>query len=110
MLSARGSQLRRASYDARNFHKSSLDSSVNIVTRLQADNPGSIPARGKERASSLTCPHRPSDSPSRVLLPEYSRMVVELINAESTVGGAIPLHNGLHRDNSGSFRHNMCLN
>ena len=69
MLSARGSQLRRASYDARNFHKSSLDSSVNIVTRLQADNPGSIPARGKERASSLTCPHRPSDSPSRVLLP-----------------------------------------
>jgi len=30
---------------------------------------GSIPARGKKRASSLTCQHRPWDSPSRVLLP-----------------------------------------
>jgi len=31
--------VRHSCYDARNFHKSSLESSVNRVTRLQADNP-----------------------------------------------------------------------
>jgi len=105
MLSARGSQIRRPCYDDRNFHKSSLDSSVNIVTRLQADNPGSIPARGKERASSLTGAHRPLGLAQPGVI---FRSTAE--ESRVTVGGTTPLLHGLHRDNSDSFRCNMCLN
>ena len=100
MPSAWGSQLRLAKYDDLSFHKSVLDSSVSVVTRLQAWQCGVL---FRPEARNLPRPwlvHTVSGPrPADCYFCEYSRMAIRAeSNSRWSLTSAPSLHlHGLHK-------------